>query len=38
LKGSPRNVADVFLFEVSGNDRGDSGTIDCNAVWGRRHF
>lgn len=38
LKSSSSNVADVFLFEVSGNDRGNRRSVDRNIVRGRRHF
>ncbi len=38
LERSARHVADMFLFEVSGNDRGDGRAIDCSGVWALRHF
>jgi hypothetical protein len=38
LERSPRDLGNVFFFEVSGNDRRDRGAIDRNAVRNIRHF
>jgi hypothetical protein len=38
LESASRHVADMLLFEVSGNDRGDRRSVDRNIVRGWRHF